>query len=338
MKKVIVTGGCGFIGSNLIKFLLKKNYFVINIDYLGYSANQYNLKNIKKKNYRFIKTDIGNLKKVNKIINNFKPKIIFNLAAETHVDRSIDSPRSFIKNNILSFFNFLETLRKNKTKIKLIHVSTDEVFGDLGKSKINSLEHHPYNPSSPYSASKASADHLLKSYIRTFKINAIITHCSNNYGPNQFPEKLIPKLIFCLIKNKPLPIYAKGENLREWLFVDDHCRALELIARKGKIGEHYNIGSGQHISNLNLAKKIIKYAKIKLNITKNIKIQFVRDRPGHDLRYSLNSNKIRNQLNWKPMTTIDKGIKITLDWYLKNLKYFSLIKKTDFKKRIGLIK
>ena len=214
MKKVIVTGGYGFIGSNLIKFLLKKNYFVINLDYLGYSANQYNLRDIKKKNYRFIKTDIGDLEKVSKIVKKFKPKIIFNLAAETHVDRSIDSPRSFIKNNILSFFNFLEVLRKSKKKIKLIHVSTDEVFGDLGKSKISSTEKYPYNPSSPYSASKASADHLLKAYIRTYKINAIITHCSNNYGPNQFPEKLIPKLIYCIIKSKPLTIYGKGENLR----------------------------------------------------------------------------------------------------------------------------
>ena len=338
MKKVIVTGGYGFIGSNLIKFLLKKNYFVINLDYLGYSANQYNLRDIKKKNYRFIKTDIGDLEKVSKIVKKFKPKIIFNLAAETHVDRSIDSPRSFIKNNILSFFNFLEVLRKSKKKIKLIHVSTDEVFGDLGKSKISSTEKYPYNPSSPYSASKASADHLLKAYIRTYKINAIITHCSNNYGPNQFPEKLIPKLIYCIIKSKPLPIYGKGENLREWLFVQDHCRALELISKKGKIGEHYNIGSSQLISNLNLTKKIIKCAKIKLNITKKIKIQFVKDRPGHDLKYSLNSNKIKNQLKWKPVTTIDNGIKITVNWYLENLHYFSLIKKKDFKKRLGLMK
>ena len=338
MKKIIVTGGCGFIGSNLIKFLLKKNYFVINIDYAGYSANSYNLKDINKTNYRFFKINIGNYKKIRQILKKYNPKIIFNLAAETHVDRSIDSPESFIKNNILSFFNFLEALRQENRKIKLIHISTDEVYGDLGNSKINAREQHPYNPSSPYAASKASADHLLKSYIRTFNMPAIITHCSNNYGPNQFPEKLIPKLIYLITKNKPLPIYGKGTNLREWLFVTDHCRALEIISRKGKIGESYNIGSGQHISNLKLAIKILKYTQKKLKIKKPIKIQFVKDRPGHDLRYSINSKKLKTQLKWKPLITIDKGIEKTVDWYLNNLKYFSLIKKNDFKRRIGLKK
>ena len=208
MKKVIVTGGAGFIGSNLINYLLKKRYFVINIDSLKYSANPYNTKNfIKNVNYAFFKLDLNNKNKIIKILKKYKPHGIFNLAAETHVDRSIDSPYSFIHSNILGTYNLLESILSYKKKVKLIHVSTDEVYGDILKGRSN--EKYPYNPSSPYSSSKASADHLVKAYIRTYKIPAIITNCCNNYGPNQFPEKLIPKLIFNIINNKPLPIYGK---------------------------------------------------------------------------------------------------------------------------------
>ena len=250
MKKVIVTGGSGFIGSNLVKFLIKKNYFVINIDNLSYSANPYNLRAIKSKNYKFFNIDINNKNKIVKVLKKFKPDGIFNLAAETHVDRSIDNPINFINTNIVGVFNLLQAIRKylskcNK-KIKLVHISTDEVYGDIKLGK-RSNENFSYNPSSPYSASKASADHLIKSYIRTFKIPAIISNCCNNYGPRQFPEKLIPKLIYNILNNKPLPIYGRGKNSREWIHVDDHCEALLKIFKNGKIGENYNVGTNQNI-------------------------------------------------------------------------------------------
>ena len=334
MKKVVVTGGYGFIGSNLIKYLLNKRYFIINIDKLSYSANKYNLNKINKKKYIFFKGDIGNKTLILKILNKYNPEFFFNLAAETHVDRSIDNPSSFIKNNINSVFNLLEAIRtylkKSKKKFKLIHISTDEVYGDLKNTKKRAKENFPYEPSSPYAASKASADHLIKSYIRTYKFPAIISNCSNNFGPNQFPEKLIPKIIYNTIKNKNIPIYDKGLNSREWIHVDDHCSALELLAKKGKIGENYNIGSNLCLSNLELAKIIIKETKKKLNYqNKKTKIIFVKDRPGHDFRYALNSNKIRKKLKWKSLINIKKGIVTTINWYINNLNYFKKIKKKD---------
>ena len=296
MKKVVVTGGSGFIGSNLVKHLLKKKYFVINIDKVSYSANPYNIKDLKnKKKYVFIKTDINNKKKITQIIDKYKPEGIFNLAAETHVDRSIDSPKDFINSNILGVYNLLESIlmykKKYKRKIKLIHISTDEVYGDMVKGR--SDEKHPYNPSSPYSASKASADHLIKAYIRTYKFPAIVSNCCNNYGPNQFPEKLIPKLIFNIINNKNLPIYGKGKNSREWIHVQDHCEALLLIFLKGTLGETYNVGSNQNINNIDLTIKLLKIIKkSSFKVGKKVKIKFVKDRPGHDLRYALNSKKL----------------------------------------------
>ena len=339
MKKVVVTGGYGFIGSNLIKYLLKKRYFIINIDKLSYSANKYNLNNINKKKYIFYKGDIGNKALVSKILNKHNPVFFFNLAAETHVDRSIDSPSSFIENNINSVFNLLEAIRiylkKSKKKIKLIHISTDEVYGDLKDTKRKAKENFPYRPSSPYAASKASADHIIKSYIRTYNFPAIISNCSNNFGPNQLPEKLIPKIIYNTIKNKKVPIYGKGLNSREWIYVDDHCSALELLAKKGRVGENYNIGSNLCISNLDLAKIIIKETNKKFNSrNKKTKIIFVKDRPGHDFRYALNSNKIRKKLRWKSLINIKKGIVMTINWYINNLNYFKKIKKRDFE-RLG---
>jgi len=239
MKKIIVTGGLGFIGCNLIKLLIKKNYFVINIDKVSYASNFYNTRDFSNKNnYKFIKMDINNRIKFKKILNKYKPIAIFNLAAETHVDRSIDGPEEFIKSNIVGVFNLLETFRdftKKNKKTKLIHISTDEVYGDVLKGR--SKETDPYKPSSPYAASKASSDHLVYSYVRTYKLNAIITNCSNNYGPNQHPEKLIPKLIYNIINNKALPLYGKGKNSREWIFVDDHCEALLKVLRNGSKGE-----------------------------------------------------------------------------------------------------
>ena len=336
MKKVIVTGGAGFIGSNLVKYLLKKKYFVINIDKLSYSANPYNLKNLyKNKNYTFFKVDLNNKKKIVKILKKYKPEGIFNLAAETHVDRSIDKPENFIFSNILGTYNLLEAIVSYKKKIKLIHVSTDEVYGDLIKGR--SDEKFPYNPSSPYSSSKASADHLIKAYVRTYKIQAIVTNCCNNYGPNQFPEKLIPKLIFNIINNRALPIYAKGKNSREWMHVQDHCDALLLVYLKGKVGESYNIGSSMNLKNIDIAKKLIKIAKNKtLKINKKVKIKFVKDRPGHDFRYALNNKKILNELGWKSKIPFHSGLSKTLDWYLNNKIFFKSVSKKLYINRLGL--
>ena len=336
MKKVIVTGGAGFIGSNLVKYLLKKKYFVINIDKLSYSANPYNLKNLyKNKNYTFFKVDLNNKKKIVKILKKYKPEGIFNLAAETHVDRSIDKPENFIFSNILGTYNLLEAIVSYKKKIKLIHVSTDEVYGDLIKGR--SDEKFPYNPSSPYSSSKASADHLIKAYIRTYKIQAIVTNCCNNYGPNQFPEKLIPKLIFNIINNRALPIYAKGKNSREWMHVQDHCDALLLVYLKGKVGESYNIGSSMNLKNIDIAKKLIKIAKNKtLKINKKVKIKFVKDRPGHDFRYALNNEKILKKLGWKAKINLNFGLSQTFDWYLNNRAFFKSIPKRLYVNRLGL--
>ena len=341
MKKFVVTGGSGFIGSNLVKFLLRKNYFVINIDKMSYAANPYNLKKIiKNKKYRFFKQDINNQTQIYNILNRFKPNAIFNLAAETHVDRSIDNPKNFINSNILGVYNLLEVLKKylkkNKKKIKFIHISTDEVYGDI-KTKKRSDEESPYNPSSPYSASKASADHLVKSFVRTYKLPAIISNCCNNYGPNQFPEKLIPKLIYNILKNKPLPIYGRGKNSREWIHVLDHCEALLKIFYKGKVGESYNVGSNQNFKNIDIAKKLLKIAKNKsLKTSKKIKIKFVKDRPGHDFRYALNNKKILKKLGWKAKISLHVGLSKTFDWYLNNKTFFKSVPKRLYINRLGL--
>ena len=340
MQKILVTGGLGFIGSNLVRMLLNRNYYVINIDKVTYASNFYNLKDISNfKNYKFIKTDIGNKRKLKKILNDFKPICIFNLAAETHVDRSIDGPKNFIETNIIGTFNLLECFKEFSMKFKnskLIHISTDEVFGDVltGRSK----ETDPYVPSSPYAASKASSDHLVYSYVRTYNIKAIITNCSNNYGPRQHPEKLIPKLIYNAINNKPLPIYGKGKNSREWIYVDDHCDALIKIFKKGKIGHFYNIGSNFNINNIKVIKILLSIIKKKIKIGKKVKIKFVKDRPGHDLRYAIDSDKIKKDLGWKPKTSFIKGIENTFDWYFKNKSYYSLLKKKDIINRVGLKK
>ena len=340
MQKIIVTGGLGFIGSNLIKLLIKKNYFVINIDKVSYASNFYNTKDyLKNKNYRFIKLDINNKPRLKKILSFHKPVALFNLAAETHVDRSIDGPEEFIKSNIVGVFNLLETFReytKKNKRAKLIHISTDEVYGDVLKGR--SKETDPYKPSSPYAASKASSDHLVYSYVRTFNLNAIITNCSNNYGPNQHPEKLIPKLIYNIINNKALPLYGKGKNSREWIFVDDHCEALLRVLKNGSKGSFYNIGSNINSNNLDIAKQLIYIAKKKIKLGKNVKIKFIKDRPGHDIRYALDSKKIFKKLKWKSKINLKNGLENTFNWYFENMKYYTTLKKKDITKRLGIIK
>ena len=337
MHKIIITGGLGFIGSNLVELLINKKFKVINIDKVTYSSNFYNTREyLKNKNYKFIKCDLNNKIKLKKIIFKYKPIGIFNLAAETHVDRSIDGPESFIKSNILGVFNLLEIFRKftkKNKKTRLVHISTDEVYGDILKGR--SHENFSYRPSSPYAASKAASDHLVSSYVRTYKIPAIVTNCSNNYGPKQHPEKLIPKLIYNILNNKRLPIYGNGKNSREWIYVKDHCEALLVVFKKGKIGEFYNIGSNKNLNNLEICKALIKIAKKNHSIGSNVKIQFVKDRPGHDIRYALDSKKILKTLKWKTKISFEKGLEKTFLWYLHNNNYYKSISKTDIVKRLG---
>ena len=334
MKTVIVTGGLGFIGSNLINILNSKDYFIINIDKLSYASN---LKNINSniKNYKFYKEDINNKNFVKNILNKYNPSIIYNLAAETHVDRSIDGPTNFINSNILGVFNILESIKNHKNKIKLIQISTDEVYGDI-KKNYKSKENDAYNPSSPYAASKASGDLLIKSYIRTYKLNAIITNCCNNYGPNQYPEKLIPTIIYNLIKNKSIPIYGNGKNIREWIYVKDHCNALIKISKYGKSGENYNIGSGVVFNNIEITKKIMSiFNNLNNNTVPRSIIYFTKDRPGHDLRYCLDSSKIKKLKKWECASDFESKIKETIIWYTNKFEtnYF---KNKEYKKRIGL--
>jgi dTDP-glucose 4,6-dehydratase len=334
MNTIIVTGGLGFIGSNLIKILNKKKFFVINIDKVSYASNFKNIpENIK--NYKFYKQDINNKNFLIKILKKYNPTKIFNLAAETHVDRSIDGPRKFISSNITGVFNLLEAIRKYNKKLKLIHISTDEVYGDIEKN-CKSKETDSYNPSSPYSSSKAAGDLLIKSYIRTYNLQAIITNCCNNFGPNQYPEKLIPKIIYNIINQKPIPLYGAGKNIREWIYVKDHCNALIKISNKGIVGENYNIGSGKVLNNIEITKKIIFLFKKKYKdfLFKSY-VNFVKDRPGHDQRYCLDSTKIRTELKIKIKSKLDKKIEETIDWY-KNRFENNFFKNKNFKNRTGL--
>jgi dTDP-glucose 4,6-dehydratase len=334
MAKLIVTGGLGFIGSNLIEYLLNKGHYVINIDKVSYSSNFYNTSSFEKnKKYKFYKADIADKIKITNIIKKHKPKCIFNLAAETHVDRSIDESKNFIRSNILGVHSLLEILLKNK-KIMLIHVSTDEVYGSIS-GNFRASEIHPYKPKNPYAATKASSDHLIRSYINTYNINAIITNCSNNYGPRQNPEKFIPKIIFNIFKKKNIPIYGKGKNSREWIYVLDHCEALYRVYKKGKTGATYNIGSNRNLSNKDLAKKIISICnKIKIFNEKS-KLKFVKDRPGHDLRYALNNKKIKTQLKWSSDININVGLLKTITWYKENQDFYKLTRNKKFFKRLG---
>lgn len=323
MKKIIVTGGLGFIGSNLIGLLLKKNYSVINIDKVSYSSSFYNVKEFKNsKNYKFIKCDIKD-KELKKIILKYKPNIIFNLAAETHVDRSIDNPKNFIDSNILGVYNLLECFRdfSKKNRTKLIHISTDEVYGDVLKGRTS--ENYPYNPSSPYAASKAASDHLVSSYVKTYKIPAIITNCSNNYGPWQNPEKLIPKTIMNALTENHIPIYGKGINIRDWLHVTDHANALIQVSKTTQNFIKYNIGANQEMTNIDLVKLICNYLDEKMPGTSSHLdlITYVEDRLGHDLRYAVNASKLAFDFNYQPNFLLPEGIINTIDWYIDNLEW-----------------
>ena len=327
--KILVTGGLGFIGSALIRYIITKTKNqVLNIDSMSKVAMPEALEGCEKsKNYKFIKLEIQNTK-IKKVIKNFSPDIIFNLAAESHVDNSITSPRKFIDSNIYGTFNILEACRlyleKNPKKIKkfrFIQVSTDEVYGSLNSNQKSFNEDSSYKPNSPYSASKASSDYLVRAWFKTFNIPSIITHCSNNYGPWQFPEKLIPLMISKGIQKKFMPIYGNGKNIRDWLYVDDHVSALLKISKKGKIGEVYNIGGDEECTNIKIVNLICKHLDniYSTNAPHKNLIRFVKDRKGHDFRYSIDFLKLKNELGWSPKTSFEKGLKITVDSYLKGL-------------------
>ena len=335
--KILTTGGAGFIGSNFLNYMVEKypEHTFINFDKLTYAGNLESLKNIEKReNYKFVKGDISNKEHVDNVFKKFLPDKIINFAAESHVDKSILGPEEFITTNIYGTFTLLEACRKywNDFSDKLfIHVSTDEVYGSLGDEGFFH-EGTSYAPNSPYSASKASSDFLVRAYLKTYNLPAIITNCSNNYGPYQFPEKLIPLIIFNALNNKTLPIYGDGKNIRDWLFVIDHAKALETVLFKGKPGEKYNIGGNNEWQNIDIVKKICnilqeKKERNELNMFGNLPenfeslIKFVKDRPGHDRRYAICSEKIQNELGWYPETDFETGLKITIDWYIENIDW-----------------
>lgn len=327
--KIIVTGGAGFIGSNFILYMLEKyDYKIICLDKLTYAGNLENLAGVmNNKNFKFIHGDISDKIFVENLFENEKPDIVINFAAESHVDRSIENPNIFLQTNIIGTNILMDACRKSNVK-RFHQVSTDEVYGDLpiDKPDLFFTESTPINPSSPYSASKASADLLVQSYHRTFNFPATISRCSNNYGPFHFPEKLIPLMIINALNNKDLPVYGEGKNIRDWLYVKDHCKAIDLIIHNGKIGEIYNIGGHNEKSNIDVVKIILKY----LGKPESL-IKFVKDRPGHDLRYAINPNKISNELGWIPDTNFETGIANTIEWYLKNKSWWQNIINGEYK-------
>jgi len=318
--KLLVTGGCGFIGSNFIRYILQKypSYKIINLDKLTYAGNPENLKDVEKnKNYKFVKGDICDKKIVDELSKDLD--CIVNFAAESHVDRSILEPDAFIRTDIIGTHTLLEAVRKNGVPC-FVHISTDEVYGSIESGSFT--EASPLKPNSPYSASKAGADLLCRAYYITYKVPVIITRSSNNFGPYQYPEKIIPLFITNVIEDKPLPVYGDGLNVRDWLYVLDNCKAIDLVLHRGKPGEIYNIGAGNEIPNIELTKKILRI----LNKPESL-IKFVQDRLGHDRRYSLDTSKIRKELGWKPEYNFDTALEKTVDWYLKNRQWWEKIKK-----------
>ena len=366
LKKIMITGGAGFIGSSLIRFLIKEtNDQILNIDKLTYASNLQSLKSINDNpRYQFIQGDICDKKIVSKLFKDFQPDLVMHLAAESHVDRSIDGPSDFVQTNVIGTLVMLESAREywnNQKKKNFLfhHISTDEVYGSLNETDLFT-EQSNYDPSSPYSASKASSDHLVRAWHRTYGLPIIITNCSNNYGPYQFPEKLIPLIILNALDGKPLPVYGNGQNIRDWLYVEDHVDALYSVVNNGKIGETYNIGGHNEKTNIEVVNTICEIldelVPLKLkeeknddkilnpqSSTKSIQtykdlITFVNDRPGHDFRYAIDASKIQKELNWTPKHSFKSGIKKTIEWYLNNLNWCKNVEDKNYQReRLGLL-
>ena len=352
MKTVyFVTGGCGFIGANFIQYLLKKTKpkSVINLDKLTYAGNQKNLADFEQDpRYIFVHGDICDAELVSRLFTEYQPNYIINFAAESHVDRSIDGPAEFIQTNIVGTsvllqesLKYYSTLKgKESERFQFHHVSTDEVFGSLSESGFFT-EETPYDPSSPYSASKASSDHLVRAWHRTFDLPVLISNCSNNYGPYQFPEKLIPLMILNCLEEKPLPVYGTGENIRDWLYVEDHCDAIYTILQKGTIGETYNVGGNNEIKNIQIVEVICDVLNdihpAGSGKSYHELITFVKDRPGHDFRYAIDASKLKKEIGWEPKESFNTGIQKTIEWYLKNEEWWKIIQENTYKQeRLGI--
>ena len=341
MKSILVTGGAGFIGSHLVRLLVNKypEYHIVNMDVLTYAGNLENLKDIEaKENYTFVKCDICDFKKVKQIFEDYKIDSVIHLAAESHVDRSIEDPFSFAQTNVMGTLSLLQAAKsywnENFTNKVFYHVSTDEVYGSLGEEGFFT-ETTKYDPHSPYSASKASSDHFVRAFYDTYGLPVVISNCSNNYGSYQFPEKLIPLFINNIVNNKSLPVYGKGENVRDWLFVNDHARAIDVIFHKGKLGETYNIGGFNEWKNIDLIKVMIKTVDRLLGRKEGASeslITYVTDRAGHDLRYAIDSTKLKNELGWEPSLQFEEGIEKTVAWYLENKEWLEKVTSGEYAK------
>ena len=335
MKKILITGGAGFIGSHVVRRFVDRytEYQIYNLDNLTYAGNLENLSDIESKvNYKFIKGDISNESFINNLFDEHKFTDVIHLAAESHVDRSIKDPLAFAKTNILGTMVLLNAFKQlwsdNWDNHRFYHISTDEVYGTLGESGLFS-ESTPYDPNSPYSASKASSDHFVRAYGETYGLHYVISNCSNNYGPHQFPEKLIPLFIHNIIQNKPLPVYGDGNYTRDWLYVIDHAQAIDLIFHEGKRGETYNVGGFNEWTNINLVKELCRQMDLKLNRktgTSEQLISFIKDRPGHDFRYAIDASKIQKELGWSPSVSFQQGLSKTVDWYLAHTAWLEHIR------------
>lgn len=341
MKSILITGGAGFIGSHVVRLFVNKypGYQIVNLDALTYAGNLENLRDIENKpNYTFVKADIRDVEAIKGVFSKYKIEGVIHLAAESHVDRSISDPLAFIQTNIVGTVTLLNAAReawKDSFEGKLFyHISTDEVYGSLGETGFFT-EETSYDPRSPYSSSKASSDHLVRAYYHTYKLPVLITNCSNNYGPNQFPEKLIPLAIHNIKNSKPVPVYGKGENIRDWLYVVDHARAIDQVFHEGKVGDTYNIGGHNEWKNIDLIYLLCKIMDTKLGCkagTSEDLITFVKDRAGHDLRYAIDSSKIQRELGWKPSLQFEEGLEKTVDWYLQNETWLNNIITGEYEK------